>query len=278
MKKLSYVLIFAAAFTLSAAFLFSGCENAGTTGIASDSESAGTEISTAEISESEPVTREDIVLSEEWSLTRTTFSTENHPETSVYLVGGIHGNETAGWMAADRLTDSLSDGSEELPIGHLSIVAPVNAWGAEQDKRTTYGNVDINRSFPGDPEGSDGEQIAAVIFEDIRAQKPDLVLDLHEAQLHTDGSDSLGDSIICGREDGIEDLVLDLLTMHDEDPDFPKLNIFSSPPEGSINRTVGEMLEIPVITIETRREEPLEQRIYCQLRIIGEILAWMACK
>lgn len=227
----------------------------------------------AAASHTETVSREDALLSDTYDLTRVTFTAEA-AGTSIYIVGGIHGNETAGWKAANTLAEDLADGTRKLARGKVSVTAPVNAWGAAHDKRTTYANVDINRSFPGDPAGNDGEQIAAALFDDIRAQQPDLVLDLHEALLHTDGSDSLGDSIICGRDTGIEELVLGLLTASDQDPDFPKLNVFGSPPAGSINRTAGDILHLPVITVETRREDGLEQRIYSQLRVIEYILAW----
>lgn len=66
--------------------------------------------------------------------------------------------------------------------------------------------------------------------------------------VHTDGQDNLGNSIICQDMHPIADLVLDLLADSDSgvlsltEP----LDLFGSPPEGSLNRTVTLELGIPV--------------------------------
>lgn len=188
---------------------------------------------------------------------------------SVYVIAGIHGDETAGWMAAERLKEVF------LSAGTLTIVSPANVYGAEEETRLTAGERDLNRNFPGDPEGCDAEQIAAAIWEDICSKQPDLVLDLHEAQPGTDSRDGLGNSIICESLDSIGDLVLELLTESESGAICSEpLTIYGSPPPGSINRTVTRVLKIPVITVETLREEELERRIQNHLGIVEFILAY----
>lgn len=80
---------------------------------------------------------------------------------AVYIVAGIHGDETAGLMAAEKL-------KKRLPAGTLYIVSPANPFGAEQAKRRTEEERDLNRNFPGNPDGCDAERIAAAIYEDIK--------------------------------------------------------------------------------------------------------------
>lgn len=188
---------------------------------------------------------------------------------SIYLVAGLHGDETAGWMAAERLR------KKRLSIGTLWIVSPVNRYGAAEGKRKTAGERDINRNFPGDREGCDAERIAAAIYEDIEAKKPDLVLDLHEAETETGRQDDLGNSLICQSIETTGDLILDLMTESQQGRiGSHTLTLYGSPPAGSINRVVTEELGIPVITVETSRGEPLERRIENHLEIVSYILEY----
>jgi len=184
----------------------------------------------------------------------------------IYLVGGVHGDETAGWKAAVELRQT------ELQTGKLYLAAPLNVYGAEHDQRRTRQERDVNRNFPGDPNGCDAEQIAWVVFEDIRKKQPDLVLDLHEAQIPEGNRDDLRSSIICQNVQPIGDLVLDLLYAFQDDG--RTLALYGSPPAGSLNRTVTEEMGIPVITIETDRDEALDQRVERQLELVGFILSW----
>lgn len=185
---------------------------------------------------------------------------------TVYVVGGTHGDETAGWQAGIALREA------ELQAGTLYVAAPINAYGAEHDQRRTRQDRDVNRNFPGDPEGCDAEQIAWAVFEDIRDKRPDLVLDLHEARAPEGSRDDLRGAVICQDVQAVGDLVLDLLAAFREE-DRP-LTLYGSPPLGSLNRTMTEELGIPVLTIETGRDEALEQRVERQLAIVEFILSW----
>ncbi len=185
---------------------------------------------------------------------------------TIYLVAGIHGNEPAGWKAARQWRN------RHLDAGTIYIAAPVNRWGAEQQKRRTQEDRDINRNFPGDADGWDAERIADAVYQDIAAVQPDLVLDLHEAETE-EGRDALGDSLICESLDETGGLILSMLEKSGkEESRLPALTLYGSPPPGSINRVVTEILKIPVITVETDRREELEIRIQKQNSLIEYIL------
>ena len=161
----------------------------------------------------------------------------------VYIVGGIHGDETAGWTAANLLKEVCPK------AGTVYILSPANVYGAEHDKRTTRSDRDLNRNFPGDPEGWDAERIAASIYEDVEACSPDLLLDLHETKGPQESAperDDLRNAVIVNDVAQISDLVWELTVEGD-------LTLMGSPPEGSVNRTVSEQLGIPAITLETWR-------------------------
>ncbi len=189
---------------------------------------------------------------------------------TVYIVAGVHGDEQAGWRAGNLVKDAT------VKAGTVYIVSPANQHGAENDRRRTKGDWDLNRNFPGDPNGWDAERIAYSIFTDIQDKKPVIVLDLHEAIAKEDdyeklGSNyaALGNSLICQSLDGIGDLVLEaILESEDGNLCANPLILYGSPPSGSVNETVTNRLGIPAITVETLRAEPLSQRVQNQLEIV----------
>lgn len=226
------------------------------------------------IPESVPPEREEYLLLEgtEWENAVCVLrGREEGP--AVYVVAGLHGDETAGWTAAGRLKDG------PLRAGTLYILSPANTYGAEHDRRTTRSDRDVNRNFPGDPRGGDAQRIAAAIYEDIQDKAPALVLDLHEAREHQGERDNLGNSVIAQSLDGVEDLVMNILLDSGDGIlcDSP-LDLFSSPPEGSLNRTVTLELGIPTLTVETAREEELERRVENHLELVDYILKFYAMR
>ena len=191
----------------------------------------------------------------------------------VYLIGGIHGDETAGWKAAGQLKGSA------ISSGMLYILSPANLYGAEHEQRKTKEERDLNRNFPGDENGCDAERIAAAIYQDIAQKQPKLVLDLHEAVSEKEGRDFLGNSLICQSLESSGDLVLELLGASAQEKLTSKpLNLYGSPPPGSLNHIVTEKLGIPVITVETDREEALETRIRNHMEIVEYVLQYLEMK
>ncbi|MBR2934456.1 MAG: succinylglutamate desuccinylase/aspartoacylase family protein [Oscillospiraceae bacterium] len=193
---------------------------------------------------------------------------------TLYIVAGVHGDETAGWLAGNLLKQAT------LKAGTLYILSPANTYGAGQDRRKTESGRDLNRNFPGNSDGWDAERIAASIYGDIRDKQPELVLDLHEAVAKEDdyealgaNYDALGNSLICQSLDGIGELVLDaLLSSEAGELCSGALALYGLPPTGSLNRVVTEELGIPVITVETLRAEPLTQRVQNQLELAEFVL------
>lgn len=181
---------------------------------------------------------------------------------TIYLLAGVHGDETAGWLAAGLLK------AASLRGGTLYILSPANPYGAAHDQRKTAEGRDINRNFPGDPDGCDAERIAADIYADIQDKQPDLVLDLHEAKDQEGARDQLGNSLICQSLEETGNLVLDLLAASEAGTICSApLTLYGSPPRGSVNKTVTEELGVPVVTVETYRAEGLALRVRNHLEI-----------
>ena len=190
---------------------------------------------------------------------------------SIYIVAGVHGDEQAAWETGKQL--------EKIGIkaGTLYILAPANPWGAAMEPRSRYVSEkwDLNRSFPGHPEGNAGRVAAYYIYEDIREKDPIFVFDLHEARVNSENYDFLGSSLIYTSLDGMEDMYLELLLATESgEICSERFNFYAPGPTGSLNNSVTTGLGIPTITIETYRGYPLERRISDQLDIVEYVLTY----
>lgn len=189
----------------------------------------------------------------------------------MYIVAGVHGDEIAGWMTGN-LVKKIG-----IKAGTVYILAPANRWGASAEPRDRYvtGEQDLNRSFPGDPNGTMAERVADSIYQDIAKVDPIFLFDLHEARANKSDRDFLGSSLIYTSLDKMSDMYMDLL-MATETGDLcsERFNFYGPGPIGSINNTVTTNLEIPTITVETYRGYPLERRIGDQLAIVQYVLTY----
>ena len=103
----------------------------------------------------------------------------------IAIVGGIHGDETAGWTAALRLVESIS--TKEKICGEILIIPQANILADKADSRykvTGYDFSDLNRSFPeGRYSTSKTEtiKISTAIVSTVEAFEADYIIDLHES-------------------------------------------------------------------------------------------------
>lgn len=182
---------------------------------------------------------------------------------TVYLAAGTHGDEIAGWYLAEHLP------ALHLKSGRLFILPQVNRPGCEAKRRTIIGSLDVNRAYPGRPDGDLAQKVAHQVYQDIEAIRPVLVLDLHEAAYYSTKREFLGNMLIFTALDGAEELFMQLLLASEQKKlgSFP-FGFVSPGVQGSLNQTVAEGLGIPVLTVETFRGFPLSSRIADQATII----------
>ena len=98
----------------------------------------------------------------------------------VAIVAGLHGNEVGGVCAVNQLVSQLTSATIE---GCIDIFPVINRMGLDEtSKNNPLDHRDINRWFPGNPNGSASERIAAAVFE---ALKPcDWVVSVHTGAEH----------------------------------------------------------------------------------------------
>jgi hypothetical protein len=94
----------------------------------------------------------------------------------VAVLGGVHGNEPGGWLAADEIVDGVRPSR-----GALLVIPRANRVATQLFERTTDEMGDLNRSYPGDPNGKPMQVMAAQIIDLLREFRVDLVIDMHES-------------------------------------------------------------------------------------------------
>ena len=95
--------------------------------------------------------------------------------TRVMILGGVHGNEPGGWLAAEGIA------GWEVAQGDLLVVPRANRLSDAAMERTLPGFGDLNRLYPGDPNGPPMARMAHEIVRYAQAFQPHYLLDLHES-------------------------------------------------------------------------------------------------
>lgn len=101
-----------------------------------------------------------------------------NPGPVVWLTGCGHGDEVGGIVVIQEIFKRIR--KKPLKKGSLFAFPLMNPIGFETSSRNiTPSKEDLNRSFPGNKNGSLAERIADRIFSTIIDTNPSLVLDLH---------------------------------------------------------------------------------------------------
>lgn len=233
--------------------------------------------------------KEEIILEK----TSYTILTGTLMETTVYeisssvdgpriaIIGGTHGDEVAGWRAGLKLIEKEDFRGEILIIPQCNILADdlyvryPGVGNGGMYEGTKYS--DLNRTFPGNKNGTDTEKLANAIISTITNFAPDHVIDLHESKSSVTNS-KLGNEIIYGNKYSslaaveITENFNELYLKTGEEKFYTDTNA----PAGSFNNYWGGVLTKGyVFTIETNRELDLSRRIEQQLGLLDCIFDYI---
>ncbi len=175
------------------------------------------------------------------------------PGPTVFIVGGIHGNEPAGAAAAEEILHW------RLTKGRLVVLPRANVPALLANQRGIPGVPDeeanLNRNFPA--AGGTNEAVgplAQAIWQLVSAQRPDWLLDLHEGvDFSKAGTGSVGSSLIAPRSEpavGLAKLMQATVnaTIADEAKQFMlRLGVV----DGSLARAATDHLGVPAMILET---------------------------
>ncbi|WP_458185539.1 PKD domain-containing protein [Haladaptatus sp. NG-WS-4] len=103
----------------------------------------------------------------------------NESGPTAMVVGGIHGNEDAGYESAERIAEW------DIERGTLVAIPKANAEAVEDGTRNSDDGTDLNRQFP---TGEEPEtELARAIWGIVEEYEPDVVVGLHESTGIYDG-------------------------------------------------------------------------------------------
>ena len=106
----------------------------------------------------------------------------SEPGKRLCIVTGTHGDELEGQMVCYEMARRLNESIGSLD-GVVEIYPALNPLGIDTIQRGIPNfDLDMNRIFPGNPEGSVAEQMAFSIIEDLKGA--DLVIDIHSSNLY----------------------------------------------------------------------------------------------
>lgn len=170
------------------------------------------------------------------------------------LIGGVHGDESEGYLFAERLLSQLQSG-EYAPGSELSLyICPrLNPDGCAANRRTNHRNVDLNRNlptrdwtgsftnpryYPGAAAGSEPE--SAAMLKILELVQPGFICSLHSwenAMINYNGD------------------ILDVAEAMSAKNGLPPKGDIGYPTPGSLGTYAGLERAIPTITMEFRRGE-----------------------
>lgn len=205
----------------------------------------------------------------------------NEAGKTIMVVGGIHGNETAGYRAAEAVAQ------ESLDVGTLVVLPRANVPAIAADARAVDG-VDLNRQFPTDeaPETA----LARAIWGVVEQYDPEALVDLHESDdLYDPASgdvspeDGVGQAIFHSGDERATTVAKRTAARVNEDsvpesnPDYDfEVGPFSAPdvdPMGLLVHKFARDTDGSAFLVETLSSGPsLEQRVAWHRAVVDQLI------
>ena len=209
-------------------------------------------------------------IAESWRVKRCRYAPEGASAARLCIATGIHGDEMMGQLIVFGVANHIMSKPECLH-GIVDIYPMLNPLGLDCGSRMvpSTAQLDMNRAFPGRPDGTALESVCWRVLEDVK--DADLVLDVHastqnkselyEVRLNASDAISADDLIAQARA-----LCPELIWV------YPNNNMYS----GSLTATLGQM-GTPALILEAderhRRPHEIAERvvsgILCKMKDMG---------
>ena len=180
------------------------------------------------------------------------------PGPTVVVVGGMHGNEPAGYMAARTFITLMPK------KGRLIVIPEANALAVKAGTRTGSHPGDLNRDFPKSKSATPTSVLAESIWKLVKEAKPDYLFDLHEGyDFHKVNKESVGQSIIyypTGDGASVAKAMQSAVNKGISNKNH-QFSLLKYPIKGSLARAAGLVLGTKAMIVETSRKQPLDTRV-----------------
>ena len=184
------------------------------------------------------------------------------PGPTIVVIGGVHGDEIAGYLAARQLRNWT------VQSGTLVVVPDANVPAIQANRRFVGRNM--NALFPGKADGDGNQRLAYAIWQLIKKSKPDLLLTLHESRgFYRENRARYGQTFTFDFPDYRDrfaavaaDLNAPIASQREQ---FSlKMEAFPTCP----TYCATKYLKIPATSIETARPLPLNTRVNYQIKAL----------
>lgn len=196
----------------------------------------------------------------------------DYKEPTIMVVAGTHGNEKASIKAAEYLKDNL-----HIERGTLIIIPKANILACEENVRYFFPEINLNRVYPGNPQGNAVEKLAYEIFNLMKTYDIGLLIDLHESiEFYRKNPKNYGQTVVI---DSNDDYLFELSSSLVEEMNQEifeagnKYQVLVDPVKGSTTYCAYHQLGIPALTFETCRKLPLSFRIEEQIKFVKIIVS-----
>ena len=186
---------------------------------------------------------------------------------TIVVVGGVHGDETAGYLAARQLKNWT------VQSGTLVVVPDANVPAIKANRRFVGRNM--NALFPGNSSGDGNQRLAFEIWDLIKKSKPDLLLTLHESRgFYRENRARYGQTFTFDFPDYRDRFArvaaaLNAPIASPREQFSLKMEAFPTCP----TYCATKYLKIPATSIETARPLPLDKRVDYQIKALRAFFA-----
>ncbi|NLO22428.1 MAG: hypothetical protein GX119_10600 [Syntrophomonadaceae bacterium] len=190
------------------------------------------------------------------------------PGPVVMIVGGVHGSERAGYLAADKVKNWTID------KGTLLVLPRANKRAIAKGLREVSGEGNLNRLFPRSAGKKPAHPLAAEIWSVVKKYQVSWLMDMHEGINYTKKSDSVGQSLIYYPDRQTRNMAQQILEDINKEinTSYKKFSLKEYPAKGSLARSSGQYLGVNSFIFETCDNPSIAQRVNYQLKAARTLL------
>jgi hypothetical protein len=194
----------------------------------------------------------------------------------VLIVGGVHGNEPAGYKAALRVCDF------HPTRGTLLVIPEANVLAIKEGERVASGQTNLNRVFPKTKYGTAKGTLAKSILQVIKDYDVDWVMDMHEGYDYTKSKSdtSVGESLIYYPSSSTRTIGSKIVRTLNKDisSNRKEFVLLKYPVKGSLARGAAVTVGAKSFIFETCDKDNLSTRINYQLKAANMLLSYLDMK
>ncbi|KUG04408.1 putative periplasmic protein [hydrocarbon metagenome] len=192
------------------------------------------------------------------------------PGPVVMIVGGVHGNETAGFTAAADVKNW------QIKKGTLLVLPEANKLAISKGVRYISSEGDLNRDFPQSSTEAADNTLSRAIWAAVKKYDVEWLMDMHEGYDYykNTSTSSVGQSLIYYPNSGTKTASSTIVSTLNQgiSTSYKKFSLLQYPVKGSLARAAGQYLGVNSFIFETCDNPSLSIRVNYQLKAAKTLL------